>query len=92
MALEADLQSAALAGATVLSLALFAIALLSFRRSRETRILLVSVAFGIFAVKNAVLTVLLVTGTLPSFPLVSAGLDTAILLSFYAALFRRPRG
>lgn len=92
MVFEAELQSGAMAWATVLSLALFVIALLSYRRSGERRILLITAAFGLFFVKNLVLSYLLFAGQAGSFPLSSALLDTAVLLSFYVALFRRPRG
>lgn len=89
MTFHLDLQIGALAWATVLSLALLVIALLSYLRARERRILLLAVAFGAFFVKNLALTVLLFASLPEGLLLYSALLDTAILVSFYFALFRR---
>ncbi len=84
-----ELQSGAMALATVLSLALLIIAILSYRRAREGRILLVSAAFGIFFVKNLLLSYLIFAAELGNIFLYSAAFDSAVLLSFYLALFRR---
>lgn len=89
MTFHLELQIGALAWATILSLALLVIALLSYLRSRERRILLVSVAFGAFFVKNLVLSVLLFAALPEGLLLYAALFDTAILVSFYFALFRR---
>ncbi len=85
----AQLQSGALALATVLSLVLVVISALSYRRAREGRVLLISVAFGFFFLKNLFLSYLVFTSLLANILLYSAALDSAILLSFYLALFRR---
>ncbi len=89
MTFHLDLQIGALAWAAVLSLALLVLALLSSLRSPERRVLLISVAFGTFFVKNLVLTVLLFASLPEGLLLYSALFDTAILASFYFALFRR---
>lgn len=85
----ANLQSGALALATVLSLVLLIVSALSYRRSREGRILLVSGAFGLFFLKNLVLSILVFRGELGNLLLYSAAFDSLLLLSFYLALFRR---
>ncbi len=84
-----DIQSAAIAWTTVLSLALLVVALLAYRRAREARILLISSAFGLFFVKNLILTYMLFSAESGNLLLYSSLFDTAILLSFYVALFRR---
>jgi hypothetical protein len=89
MTFHLDLQVGALAWATVLSLALLVVAILSYIRSRERRILLITVAFGVFFVKNLVLVALLFASLSEGLLLYSALFDTAILVSFYFALFRR---
>ncbi len=89
MVFETDIQSGAIAWATVLSLALMIIALLSYRRAKEGRILLISIAFGFFLAKNLLLFYLLFTANMENLVLYSALFDSAVLLSFYLALFRR---
>ncbi len=89
MTFHIDLQIGALAWATVLSLVLLVVALLSYLRSRERRILLISVAFGAFFTKNLVLTAFLFASLPEGLLVYSALFDTAILVSFYFALFRR---
>ncbi|MFQ5919234.1 MAG: hypothetical protein ACE5I4_04215 [Thermoplasmata archaeon] len=89
MTFHLDLQIGALAWATVLSLALLVVAILSYLRSREGRILLIAVAFGAFFVKNLVLAVFLFVSISEGILLYAALFDTAILVSFYFALFRR---
>ncbi|MFQ5837478.1 MAG: hypothetical protein ACE5HJ_01680 [Thermoplasmata archaeon] len=89
MALPADIQSAAIALATVLSLTLVVIAALSYWRAREGRILLISVAFAFFFGKNLLMSYLIFTENIDNLFLYSALFDTAVLLSFYLALFRR---
>lgn len=85
----ANLQSGALALATVLSLVLLIVAALSYRRSREVRILLVTVAFGFFFAKNLVLSFLVFQSELGNLLLYASAFDSLVLLSFYLALFRR---
>jgi uncharacterized membrane protein (UPF0136 family) len=89
MALPADVQSAAVAFATVLSLTLVVIAILSYFRAREGRILLISVAFALFFLKYVLTSYLLLTGEIGNLFVYSAVFDTVVLLSFYLALFRR---
>jgi heme/copper-type cytochrome/quinol oxidase subunit 4 len=89
MVLPGDIQSAAIAFATVLSLTLVAIAVLSYRRAREGRILLISIAFALFFIKYLVTSYLLLTEEIGNLFVYSALFDTAVLLSFYLALFRR---
>lgn len=85
----APLQSGALALATVLSLALVVISVLSYRRSHESRLLLISVAFGLFLAKNVTVSYLVYASWLEGIFLYYALFDTAVLLSFYLALFSR---
>ncbi len=84
-----ELQSGALALATVLSLVMVTVSALSYRRAREARVLLISLAFGFFFVKNLLLSYLVFMALLENILLYSAAFDSAILLSFYIALFRR---
>ncbi|MEW6722234.1 MAG: hypothetical protein AB1324_03155 [Candidatus Micrarchaeota archaeon] len=70
----------------LLSLALLALTAMAYRRSGNRRLLFVSLAFLLFAVKGAL------TGSelfFPEFPLVdpiASALDFAILLSFFAGI------
>lgn len=89
MALPADVQSAAVAFATVLSFTLVIIAILSYFRAREGRILLISVAFALFFLKYLLTSYLLLAGQVGNLFVYLSVLDTAVLLSFYLALFRR---
>ncbi len=84
-----ELQSGALALAMVLSLVLVIISLLSYRRAREGRVLLISLAFSLFLLKNLFLSYLVFRSQLGNIFLYSAVFDSAVLMSFYLALFRR---
>lgn len=65
---------------TVFSLALFFVSFTSWRRSGQTRILLVSTGFGLFAVKGLLLSLSLFYPTDLSLTLLATGTADAIIL------------
>lgn len=65
---------------TVFSLALFVVSFASWRRSGQTRILLVSTGFGLFAVKGILLSLSLFIPTNLSLTLLATGTADAIIL------------
>lgn len=65
---------------TVFSLSLFLVSFASWRRSRQTRILLVSAGFGLFAVKGLMLSFSLFVPTPISVTLLATGMADAVIL------------
>ncbi len=89
MTLAADLEVAAQAWVVVLSVALLAFSVVAYARSRNPRILGLTVAFGLFLAKGLLAILNLVQGLpVPGTLLTPALLDTAILVSIYLATLR----
>jgi len=93
-----DLQDILIAVITVFSLALAAVGLYSYSRTRNTKLVVVSAAFVLFFIKGAILSYSLYSGTLDSDTLPGAFVkpfdlmlcfDLAILVTLYLAIFKR---
>jgi hypothetical protein len=76
---------------SVFALALTAIAILAWRRSRDSRLLFLGAAFSVFFVKGLILSVALFVGDsdLVTLFLFSAVFDLVILALFYGFTLRR---
>lgn len=86
------LASVTVAVATVLSVALLAIAIVSYRRVGRRRFLLLVGAFALFAVKSVALSIGLFTLTaedLENLFALSSAFDAGILVVLYVALLKR---
>ncbi|MCJ2532205.1 MAG: hypothetical protein LN413_07915 [Candidatus Thermoplasmatota archaeon] len=89
MTLAADLEVAAQAWVVVLSAALLVFSVVAYARSRNRRILGLTVAFGLFLAKGLLAILNIVQGIpVPGTLLTPALLDTAILISIYLATLR----
>lgn len=76
-------------GSAVLATVLFAITFLAYRRTRQKRLLFVTLAFFLFAVKGFVSGAELIVGEFDWSDIVTALLDFAILLSFFAGVMKK---
>lgn len=85
------IENIILAAVSVFALALTAIAILAFRRTRDGHVVFLAAAFGVFFVKGLLLTIALFTETLGLNQLfiVSGSLDLVILALFYGFTLRR---
>lgn len=85
------IENVILAAVTVFAVALTAVALLAWRRSRDGHLLFLTAAFVVFAAKGLFLTAALFLGwtDLLQLILVSGALDLAILALFYGFTLRR---
>ena len=79
------------AGVTVFAAALTAIGVMAYRRTRDRKLLAVTVAFALFLAQGVILSVTLFTQTLDLLGLflIFGGFDFAILALMYAATLRR---
>lgn len=85
------IENIILAAVTVFALALTVIALMAWRRSRDSHLLFLSAAFTVFAAKGLFLstTVFLGWTDLAQLIVISGILDIAILALFYGFTLRR---
>lgn len=90
MVTPADLAVAAQAWVVVLAAALLVLSLAAYRRSGRRRMLLLSLAFGLFLAKGLLAAASLFGWAPPLSPLLAgpAFLDTAVLLAVYLAALR----
>lgn len=72
----------------IVALVIFFIALAAYRRQRTTRTLLLTIAFGIYVLKGALLTIDFVVGEVPLVDYVGILGDTAFLLLVLAAFLK----
>jgi len=78
------------AGVTVFAAALTGIGVMAYRRTRDRKLLALTVAFALFLAEGVALSVALFTQlTLLTLFLISGGFDFAILALMYAATLRR---
>jgi len=86
-----DLDTALTAWITLFAAAMFVVALMAYVRLRNTRLLLVSAAFGVFLAKGVVLSAALVSVTVAAVAstTVMLALDTLILLLLAASVLRK---
>ena len=85
------LANVLLAAVSVFALALTVIAILAYRRTRDSHLVFLASAFGAFFVKGLLLTIFLFAGNLGlgQFFVLSGSLDLAILALFYGFTLRR---
>ena len=85
------IENVLLAAVSVFALALTVIAVLAYRRARDSHLVFLGAAFGVFFLKGLLLTIFLFSGTLGLGPLflLSGSLDLAILALFYGFTLRR---
>nr|MBI4157082.1 hypothetical protein [Candidatus Woesearchaeota archaeon] len=76
-------------GSGLLALALFIITLYAYKRNRNKRLLYVSYAFLLFAVKGILVSMEMFFGDWPWVDPVSSVLDFAILLSFFFGIIKK---
>ena len=76
-------------GSGVLALALFIVSLVAYRRTRLKKLIYVSIAFGIFAVKSLLISMELFFGDLSWTDPVASILDFGILLAFFAGMLKK---
>ena len=80
---------------TVFAFLLMAVSLISYRRMRSNRLLLVSVVFCIFFVKGVILTLGIFMESADDIATAywfNSGFDLAVLLFLFFAVWRSPRG
>ena len=96
--IEYLVQDVLIACIMVLALSLLIIAILSYKRTKNQKILMITVAFAFFFIKSIILSVALYTDILSSKNLPSTfvipfdfllGFDFLILLLLYFAVFKR---
>ncbi len=73
----------------ILSTLLFVLAVVAYQRTKRSRLLYVAAAFLLFAVKGYFTSAELFFGEWPWVDPVSAAMDFAILLSFFAGLLKK---
>lgn len=85
------IENIVLAAVSVFALALTAIALLAWRRTRDYHLILLAGAFGVFFVKGLLLTVAVFQGwsDLAQLVVLSGAFDLVILALFYGFTLRR---
>jgi hypothetical protein len=85
------LANVLLAAVSVFALALTVIAILAYRRARDSHLVFLASAFGVFFLKGLLLTLFLFAQTigLGQFFVLSSSLDLAILALFYGFTLRR---
>lgn len=76
-------------GSGILALALFIVSLVAYKRTKLKKLVYISTAFGIFAVKSLLISMELFFGDLSWTDPVASILDFGILLAFFAGMLKR---
>lgn len=76
-------------GSALLATALFVVTLLAYKRSKNKRLIFVSAAFALFALKGFILSLEMFLGDMPWTDIVASSLDFVILLTFFVAIVRK---
>jgi len=85
------LENVVVAAVTVVAIALMAISTIAYRRTRDSHLLFLTIAFSLFATKGLIFTATLFLSLidLPGLVLLSGAFDLGILASFYGFTLRR---
>lgn len=85
-----DVTTIILIGSTVLALALGIISLIAYRRDGRKKLLLVTAAFGLFALKGALLLVSdWIALQQPYLDVIASLLDFAVLICFFIGILKK---
>jgi hypothetical protein len=76
-------------GSGILALVLFIVSLVAYKRTKSKKLVYVSTAFGIFAVKSLLISMELFFGDLSWIDPVASILDFGILLAFFAGMLKK---
>jgi len=76
-------------GSAILATVLFALTFLAYKRTKQQRLLFVTLAFLLFAIKGYISGAELIVGDFDWSDIATALLDFAILLSFFAGVLKR---
>ena len=76
-------------GSAILATVLFGLTFLAYRRTKQKRLLFVTLAFFLFAIKGFVSGAELIVGDFDWSDIATALLDFAILLSFFAGILKK---
>jgi|SRR3989344_3796550 len=76
-------------GSGILALALFIVSLIAYKRTKLKKLVYISTAFGIFAVKGLLISMELFFGDLSWTDPIASILDFGILLAFFAGMLKK---